>query len=118
MSTSATSTSCASDDHSRLSLVAMAEDERQETAVAFLEQVVAHYCQRDVRVQRVMTDNGSAYRSRAFAAACRRLGVRHLYTALHAADQWQGRTLHPDRLARVGLCRDLPDLTATPRSAG
>jgi transposase InsO family protein len=68
------------DDHSRLSLVAMAEDERQQTAVAFLEQVVAHYRERGVPVQRVMTDNGSAYRSRAFAAACRRLGLRHLYT--------------------------------------
>lgn len=68
------------DDHSRLSLVAMAEDERQQSAVAFLEQVVAHYRERGVRVQRVMTDNGSAYLSRAFTAACRRLGVRHLRT--------------------------------------
>lgn len=68
------------DDHSRLSLVTMADDERQDTAIAFLERVVAYYRQRGVRVQRVMTDNGSAYRSRAFATACRRLGLRHLYT--------------------------------------
>ena len=68
------------DDHSRTSLVAMAEDERKESAVAFLEQVVAHYRACGVNVQRVMTDNGSAYQSRAFAAACRRLGVRHLRT--------------------------------------
>lgn len=68
------------DDHSRTSLVAMAEDERKESAVAFLEQVVAHYRACGVAVQRVMTDNGSAYQSRAFAAACRRLGVRHLRT--------------------------------------
>ncbi|WP_028770787.1 IS481 family transposase [Silanimonas lenta] len=68
------------DDHSRTSLVTMAEDERQDSAVAFLEQVVAHYRACGIKVQRVMTDNGSAYQSKAFAAACRRLGVRHLRT--------------------------------------
>jgi transposase InsO family protein len=68
------------DDHSRTSLIAMAEDERKESAVAFLEQVVEHYRARGIRVERVMTDNGAAYRSRAFADACRRLQLRHLYT--------------------------------------
>lgn len=68
------------DDHSRTSLVDMAADERKESAVAFLERVVGHYRACGVTVQRVMTDNGSAYQSRAFAAACRRLGVRHLRT--------------------------------------
>lgn len=41
---------------------------------------MAHYRACGIRVQRVMTDNGSAYQSKAFAAACRRLGVRHLRT--------------------------------------
>ena len=68
------------DDHSRVALAAMAEDERQQSAVQFLERVIAHFAQRGVRVQRVMTDNGPAYRSHAFAAACKRLGLRHLYT--------------------------------------
>lgn len=68
------------DDHSRTSLVAMAPDERKESVVAFLEQVVTHYRGCGIAVQRVMTDNGSAYQSHAFAAACRRLGVRHLRT--------------------------------------
>lgn len=68
------------DDHSRTSLITMAEDERKESAVAFLEQVVEHYRACGIRVERVMTDNGSAYRSRAFADACRRLQLRHLYT--------------------------------------
>lgn len=68
------------DDHSRTSLVTMAEDERQDSAVAFLEQVVAHDRACGIQVQRVMTDNGSAYPSKAFAAASRRLGVRHLRT--------------------------------------
>lgn len=68
------------DDHPRRSLVAMAEDERQGGAVAFLEQVVAHYRACGVAVQRVMTANGSADQSNAFAAACRRLGIRHSRT--------------------------------------
>lgn len=68
------------DDASRVALAATADDEQQQTAVAFLEQVVAYYAKRGVRVQRVMTDNGPAYRSLAFAAACRRLGIKHLYT--------------------------------------
>jgi hypothetical protein len=57
----------AMDYHSRVSVVAIAENERQESAVAFLEQVVAHYRQRGVHMQRVM-DNRSAYQSKAFAA--------------------------------------------------
>ena len=68
------------DDHSRTSLITLAEDERKESAVMFLEQVVEHYRAYGIRIERVMTDNGSAYRSRAFADACRRLQLRHLYT--------------------------------------
>ena len=68
------------DDHSRTAVVAMAEDEHKDTAAAFLDHVVAHYRQRGVRVQRVMTDNGSCYRSRDFAAACARHGLRHVFT--------------------------------------
>ena len=68
------------DDHSRTAVVAMAEDEQKDTAAAFLDHVVAHYRQRGVRLQRVMTDNGSAYRSRDFAAACQRHGLKHVFT--------------------------------------
>jgi transposase InsO family protein len=55
-------------------------DERGETAAAFLERAVAWYEGEGVRVERVMTDNGSAYRSRVHAEACARLGLRHLTT--------------------------------------
>jgi transposase InsO family protein len=68
------------DDHSRLSLAAVAPDEGQDSAVAFLQQAVAYFRARGIRVRRVMTDNGSAYRSRAFAQACRTLRLRHLRT--------------------------------------
>jgi transposase InsO family protein len=68
------------DDASRTSLAGVAEDEAPSTAVAFLERVVEHYRQRGVQVTRVMTDNGNAYRSQDFAAACRRLSLRHIRT--------------------------------------
>ena len=68
------------DDHSRLSYVEVLPDERQATAVGFLERAVAWLARHGVVVSRVMTDNGSAYRSGLFAACCRRLGVRHLFT--------------------------------------
>lgn len=68
------------DDRSRTAVVAMAENEQKNTAVAFLDHVIAHYRARGVPVHRVMTDNGSAYRSREFAAACHRHGIKHVRT--------------------------------------
>lgn len=68
------------DDHSRVSVAAVAPDETKESAVAFLEQVIEHFGRRGVRVKRVMTDNGCAYTSKAFAAACRDLQLRHVRT--------------------------------------
>jgi transposase InsO family protein len=68
------------DDCSRLALAAMTRNERKADAVGFLEQVVAYYRRRGVRVQRVMTDNGGCYRSHDFVAACQRLGIRQVHT--------------------------------------
>jgi len=68
------------DDASRLAWVGMAEDEQKGTVTQCLERVVAHYRAHGVRIQRVMTDNGSAYRSRDFAQACQALGIKHLRT--------------------------------------
>ena len=55
-------------------------DQRKESAVAFLEAAVAYYAKLGVRVECVMTDNGSCYRSKMFRAACKRLGLRQIYT--------------------------------------
>ncbi len=68
------------DDHSRVAAATIAADECGETAVAILHQVVVGYRARGVTVQRVMTDNGSPYVSRAFADACRVLGLKHIRT--------------------------------------
>ena len=43
---------------------------------------------------RVLTDNGSAFRSKQFAAACAAVGARHKFTRPYQPHQWQGRTLH------------------------
>ena len=48
--------------------------------MAFLKAAVAYYATLGVIVQRVMTDNGSCYRSGKFARACRRLGIKHIFT--------------------------------------
>ncbi len=68
------------DDHSRLAFSQVRDSERKEDAVAFLRAAVAWYRSLGIRVMRVMTDNGSCYRSKAFNKACKALGLRHLYT--------------------------------------
>jgi transposase InsO family protein len=68
------------DDASRLAFSQILPDERKESAVAFLKAAVAYYQSLGVTVARVMTDNGSCYRSEAFRDACRNLGLRHIRT--------------------------------------
>jgi transposase InsO family protein len=68
------------DDASRIAFTGIMPDEKAVSAVAFLKAAVAYYARFGVKVARVMTDNGSAYRSFAFARACRRLKIKHLRT--------------------------------------
>ena len=68
------------DDASRIAIADIASDELGDTATALFRSTVAHFQRRGIRVQRVMTDNGSPYLSKAFAAACQELGIRHLRT--------------------------------------
>jgi transposase InsO family protein len=68
------------DDHSRLAYAEALDGLTATAAVAFLRRGVAWFAARGVRVERVMTDNGSAYVSAAHAAACRELALRHLRT--------------------------------------
>jgi transposase InsO family protein/transposase-like protein len=68
------------DDATRLAYVEVLEDEKAVTAVAFLRRAVAFYRRHGITVERVMTDNGSAYVSTMHALACRLLGIRHLRT--------------------------------------
>jgi len=68
------------DDATRLAYVEVLADERSETAIGFLRRAVAWFASMGVQVERVMTDNGPCYRSHAHAAACKELGLRHLFT--------------------------------------
>lgn len=68
------------DDASRLAFTAMMPDERKESAVAFLDAAIAWFKDHGVIAQRVMTDNGSAYKSKAFAQASTAHGLKHKRT--------------------------------------
>jgi transposase InsO family protein len=68
------------DDATRLAYVEVLTDEKATTAIAFLKRALAFYRRHGIRVERVMTDNGSAYRSSIHALACRAMGLRHLRT--------------------------------------
>jgi transposase InsO family protein len=68
------------DDASRVAYVEMLEDERGQSAAGFLTRACSWFADRGVHTQRVLTDNGSGYVSRTFAAACQSLGLRHSRT--------------------------------------
>ena len=68
------------DDASRLAYTELLPDERKESATAFLSRALAWFGRHGVTVERVMTDNGSAYRSHDFAAAIAAAGLRHIRT--------------------------------------
>ncbi len=68
------------DDASRSSYIEMLPNEQGQTASAFAERALAWFASIGVRVERIMTDNGSAYRSRTFADICKRHGVRQIFT--------------------------------------
>jgi transposase InsO family protein len=68
------------DDCTRLAYAEVLTDEKATTAIAFLRRAVAFFERHGVKVERLLTDNGSAYRSAIHAIACRALGIRHLRT--------------------------------------
>ncbi len=68
------------DDYSRVAYVEILDDERASTCIAFLERALRWFADRAVRVERILTDNGSGYRSYAFAAACAAHRIRQLRT--------------------------------------
>jgi transposase InsO family protein len=68
------------DDHSRIAFTAMYPDERKASATAFLRSAVAYYASLGVTIERLLTDNGVAFRSYAFADACLELGIAQKFT--------------------------------------
>lgn len=68
------------DDASRVAFVQVHPDESQQTAAHFLREAAASFAERGVRIERVLTDRGNAYRSRVFATEVMALGARHKLT--------------------------------------
>jgi transposase InsO family protein len=68
------------DDATRLADVEVLADEKGATAAGFLRRAVACFRRYGIRVERVLTDNGSCYRAIVHALACRALSIRHLRT--------------------------------------
>jgi len=68
------------DDCTRLAYAEVLPDQNRRTVIGFLRRAVAFYARHGITVERVLTDNGGAYRSTIHAAACRTLGIRHLRT--------------------------------------
>ncbi len=68
------------DDATRLAYAEVLPDEKATTAIAFLGRAIEFFSRHGIEVQRLLTDNGSAYRSMIHAIACRTLGIRHSRT--------------------------------------
>ena len=68
------------DDHSRWAIADIRRREDASDCTAFLGDVIARYAEQGITIQRVMTDNGSGYRSHAFAALLTQHGIRHIRT--------------------------------------
>jgi transposase len=68
------------DDCTRLAYAEVLADEKAPTVIGFLRRAVAFFRRHGIRVQRLLTDNGSAYRSAVHAIACRALGITHRRT--------------------------------------
>jgi transposase InsO family protein len=68
------------DDHARIGFTDLYLDERHPSAMQFLHNTVAYFRSLGVRVRRILTDNGSVFRSKPFAAACRALRLKHSFT--------------------------------------
>ena len=97
------------DDASRLAYTEILPDERKESAVAFLERAIAWFATLGVTVERVMTDNGSAYRSHAFRAACQAARVKHKRTRPYTP----GPTARPSASSRPA-CANGPTCKPSP----
>jgi transposase InsO family protein len=68
------------DDRSRVAYVEILPDEKGASVEAFTRRALRWFHKRGVRVQRILTDNGSGYLSRRFRALCEQMRVRHLRT--------------------------------------
>ena len=98
------------DDYSRFAYAEVLPDETAVTAATFPRRALAHYRRHGIRVERILTDNGSCYRGAIHAP--RLPQARHPPQPhpppLPTADERESRALHPHAPRRLGLRRHLP----------
>lgn len=90
------------DDHSRVAYAEVLEAQDREAAVAFVTRALAWFGARGVTIRRVMTDNGSAYRSQSLSrrpGSCRRPSSPD--ATVHTANEWESGA--PDSDAPPGM---------------
>lgn len=68
------------DDHSRIAFTRLYPDERRQSAIAFLRAAHDHFKTLGVPIQRLLTDNGPAFRSQDFGHVCGELGITQKFT--------------------------------------
>lgn len=68
------------DDHARIGVTQLHRSDSSLTAIAFLAYSVQYFNTFGITIRRVMTDNGSAFRSKAFRRACLSFGIKHIFT--------------------------------------
>ena len=121
------------DDASRVAYGEVLESERKQDVTAFLLRMLAFFDGQGVQISQLMTDNGSAYRSKLFERTLRELGIRHLLTRPYtpktngkverfirtSAEEWAyGRPYHTSRQRTVALSAWLCYYNLTRRHAG
>ncbi|MEA2192280.1 MAG: hypothetical protein QOI73_2401 [Solirubrobacteraceae bacterium] len=106
------------DDCTRLAYVEVLDDERTPTVCAFLQRAIAWFAACGVIVQRLMTDNGSAYRSHQHRDLCRQLQIKHLFTEPYRRAPTAKQSASSAPSPKAGTRRDLPQQPrTTPRTA-
>lgn len=102
------------DDHSRVSYAEIHDDETSQTATGVLRRAVAWFAERNVVVERVLSDNGSCYRSFLWRDTCAELGITPKRTRPYRpqtngkierfhrtmADGWAFKRFYPSESAR------------------
>jgi transposase InsO family protein len=104
------------DDCTRLAYVEVLDDERKETVTAFLQRAVAWFADHGVIIERLMTDNGSGYRSKLHRKACEALGIRHLFTRPYRP-RTNGKAERFIRTLLAGWAYQRPYATSAERTA-
>lgn len=105
------------DDASRVSYVEVLPDERKTTVIGFFTRARAYLKSLGVEIQQLMTDNGSAYRSKLLAQPRSGAGPAPAHPTVPSTNQRQSGALHPNAATRMGLWAELPNVLPAHQSA-